>query len=1232
MTAAQQLPGNVSGNEDVGLADFNHDGHIDVAILNDVSDTLSFDFQFGTRAFTPAGATLPSSGSRMRVFDLNKDGLPDIVVANHGANQVSTWTGQLDGNFHGQTLVTGNGPRDVTIADFNGDGIPDLAVLDDLAPQIDLYSGSVSGPDVLFQPAGQVTSPANAATSIASADLDHDGRPDLAISDANAGVFLFQNLGSSEFGAPQNLPGGANTRMVITNDLTSDGLPDVTAAAEGSGLRIYFGLKTAGATASLVSPPAVVNTATPAFSFTSDVLPATFKCSVDGGTAANCASPFTTPSLADGSHTFGVQAFDSTSASNGPVTWSFTVSASGGGSPPANTAVPSVAATRFAVGFLLSADDGSWSGAPTAFAEQWQISHDVGDTWTPIAGATSLNYRVHVSDAGADLRLAVTATNANGSTVVTSPALPIPALPANGALAWTQFNAGTGQYEVWGANPGGTPIPLFAAVAFENKQPSFSPDGQMLAFTSAQTILPGGGHQDAIVTMPADGGSAPLVLAGDAVGDQWPEWSPDGTTIAYIETDAGGGDGTGSLWLAPAPPASTFAAHVLLQSNIEQNFTMPAWSPDGATIAVVEEQAPGSPFTGASTIDLVDAGTGLITHLIGPTPGLKHPHFNADGTILYYDVDTSGSAAALHAYNLETASDSIVASGGFDRQGVPSPDGAALAWLHDANVITGSLSGVVGATVSSAGADADPAWGTGVLPGPAAPDTKLVSGPTFAAPLGSGTVDLQFSAVGSPSATVNCFVNGEGVGACPTSFDLNVGETNTVEAQAVDGSVFDSTPITLNIFVPAAQGNGDIAFESDQRTAPGNEDVYFTHPDGTGLTAFAGNSTAFDGEPSYSPDGSQIAFSSNRTGTADIYIANVDGSSLRQLTHGAGASYPAWSPDGQTIAYTAASPTGPDRGIWTVRADGTGSATFLGSSTPGANIIDFGPRWSPDGRFIVFTEGGALIGHTVWNVDVATHDVTELRSVDALDPSYSPANDKIVFASAFGGGVQQIWTMNTDGSNPAQLTTADTSYGLFYPSYSPDGTKIVYSQQDDGTSSYLLHTIDADGTHDSGPLNYGIHGNADDFPVWGSAPPSTVTSLTASISGATHVAMAGANDSVASIPLQAFAPTPSGVRRRRSTTCRSTASPRPALQIDICRSTNLQINNLPINNLPINNLPINNSPDQQPADQQPADQRPSGGGSMLQGTTLAGLPLQTVTLQEVLAVSSPADAVAQSGT
>jgi Tol biopolymer transport system component len=205
-----------------------------------------------------------------------------------------------------------------------------------------------------------------------------------------------------------------------------------------------------------------------------------------------------------------------------------------------------------------------------------------------------------------------------------------------------------------------------------------------------------------------------------------------------------------------------------------------------------------------------------------------------------------------------------------------------------------------------------------------------------------------------------------------------------------------------------------------------------------------------------------------RDGTVShIYLMHIDaagqGSDPRRLTGDPQAEgNPAWSPDGQRIAYTRDLD---GSAIYVINANGTGQRRL--SPVPG---MDTTPSWSPDGTKIVYTRllsppgPGAAPPMTqirVMNADGTGDHVILGRTRVSIEPRWSVRN-QIIFASLMHGSQLEIYRMNADGSGLVQLTfTAINSD----PRWSPDGTRICFGSDRQGGANLNLYLMDADGSH-----------------------------------------------------------------------------------------------------------------------------------------------------------------------
>ena len=263
--------------------------------------------------------------------------------------------------------------------------------------------------------------------------------------------------------------------------------------------------------------------------------------------------------------------------------------------------------------------------------------------------------------------------------------------------------------------------------------------------------------------------------------------------------------------------------------------------------------------------------------------------------------------------------------------------------------------------------------------------------------------------------------------------------------------LFKSSLLIMNVW-----GSGRVSFTSD---STGNLDIYIIDINGKNLTNLT-NHPSDDFSPTWSPDGRAFAYVSDREGNPEIYVMDMNNKESLRLTNNRATDVdPAWSPDGRWIAFASNQHRehAADTDIYIMDVNGK-KAQHL-PSKGGHNST---PAWSPDGEWIAFrsTQDG-IGGIHVMNVDGEKQRA--LTQVAATHPTWASNGKRIYFSSEALGGVKvpTLFAVDVDGENPKKLT--DVGHTCDEPDGSPDGQWVAYVSIQDGNKDIYLIRADGGG-------------------------------------------------------------------------------------------------------------------------------------------------------------------------
>jgi len=209
-----------------------------------------------------------------------------------------------------------------------------------------------------------------------------------------------------------------------------------------------------------------------------------------------------------------------------------------------------------------------------------------------------------------------------------------------------------------------------------------------------------------------------------------------------------------------------------------------------------------------------------------------------------------------------------------------------------------------------------------------------------------------------------------------------------------------------------------------------------------------------------SPDGSEVAFSWNRSGTFEIFSAPLDGERIFQLTGANERSvWPRWSPDAKQLAFLRDSGGNERFDIWLVDRDGERERNL----TNEAGVTHRDLAWSPDGTKLAYTANSGGKGFAVHIIDATTGAKRALTdgARDDLQPRWSPDGTLLVFCSRRDDvrTNADLYVVASTGGDATRLETRGGIEGQSVdPRWSPDGTRISFTTDTRGRQEVVIAT------------------------------------------------------------------------------------------------------------------------------------------------------------------------------
>ena len=527
--------------------------------------------------------------------------------------------------------------------------------------------------------------------------------------------------------------------------------------------------------------------------------------------------------------------------------------------------------------------------------------------------------------------------------------------------------------------------------------------------------------------------NAVQVTASALAFESYPMWSPDGQRLVYQASDRGyQSDNNHDVWVVQLGSGEP----VNLTATSTANDRRPSWSPNGQEIAFYSNRDGGWGVFAMSAIGGKPRKLLALPHSYNPTSH-SAPQWSLDNSTLFVAANEDNrnfviilSIASLSATRVMLPQHESPRCWDLSVR----PDGGRLAYL-EAGGGNPEVSRLW--TIAASGGEAtpltdgrtrvwSPTWST---------DGRTI----YYVSNRAGTMDLwqqHLADDGKPLADASSITQGVGMRSASFSRDgtrlaygkgglvSNVWRVPILPDRAATWA--DATRLTsehaLIEFVDVSPDGHQLALSSDRR---GNQDLWVLPAAGGEMTQLTRDPTP-DWNPRWSPDGRDMLFYALRSGNRDIWVMPSSGGPARQLTSRTAIDwYAAWSPDGREIAYHVQGPPGE---IWIMSATGAEQRLI-------AKGIQ--PTWSPDGQSLVFIEDGTLF--RVAKEGGAPQRLNTPRTHVPVAVHFSPDGESIYYS--INGGVLEnhgIWRLSLQDGTSSRLTQFEGKPGTIGYYFSAD--------------------------------------------------------------------------------------------------------------------------------------------------------------------------------------------------